>query len=394
MKPPKKLIDSKEVTYCLCRRPYRKSDGAMIGCDGPCKDWYHFKCIKIPNSFISRATWYCQQCYLIVTDDQVCFCGSGWKANAELLQCKGKCEKWFHLQCLKLEVALSDKDETWRKICQNWECSLCAKSELQKNVSHSKTFVKKKSKFAPNKIHQSSSNFDLKNKNISGSFKMSQIIVAEILDKLLNELCISNNNTIEESQTNDAITNGRLRISPTSKLFESVNSLLDYTTKTKRIVIPPKRFLDEGNSISIPFETAKSPGKTGISITSNLQNKEKIYCICQKPYTKSDSAMIGCDGPCGEWFHFKCIGIPDHFVSRAKWFCKDCFYSVTGTGEACICGGIWRPDQELLQCQGECQIWYHPQCKKLDTEFSTKLGTWKRFSKTWKCNLCSKTNTA
>lgn len=32
--------------HCLCKKPYRFEDGAMIQCNG-CKKWYHFTCLKL-----------------------------------------------------------------------------------------------------------------------------------------------------------------------------------------------------------------------------------------------------------------------------------------------------------------------------------------------------------
>ena len=226
--------------------------------------------------------------------------------------------------------------------------------------------------------------------------KISLSIVTEILDDVLDKLTnLCSHKIVQTTHESPAVsTPGRIRISPTSKMFKSVSSLLDQDTKSKRIVIPPKRFLDEGDSISIPSGKEKGRLESDTVMKGNPKKMEKVYCICRKAYTKSDHSMIGCDGPCGEWFHFNCIGIPDHFISRAAWYCKKCFTEMTGTGEACVCGGGWRADQELLRCQGECRIWYHPQCKKVDTEYCSKLGTWKKFSKTWKCDMCLEQDTA
>lgn len=34
------------ATHCICQKPYRFKDGAMIQCD-ECKGWYHFRCINM-----------------------------------------------------------------------------------------------------------------------------------------------------------------------------------------------------------------------------------------------------------------------------------------------------------------------------------------------------------
>merc|ERR1719186_2002465 len=54
--PTKKQYSHKEEVYCVCKSRYR-SDRPMIGCDGPCKDWYHFNCVGIPKDFRSIAEW-------------------------------------------------------------------------------------------------------------------------------------------------------------------------------------------------------------------------------------------------------------------------------------------------------------------------------------------------
>merc|ERR1712098_780438 len=76
-------------------------------------------------------------------------------------------------------------------------------------------------------------------------------------------------------------------------------------------------------------------------------------------------------------------------ISRANWFCQQCFVIITGK-EVCVCGSGWKPNEELLQCKGDCSIWYHPSCQGLDTEYSEKLGTWKKFTKSWRCKFCTK----
>ena len=56
--------------------------------------------------------------------------------------------------------------------------------------------------------------------------------------------------------------------------------------------------------------------------------KEKVYCKCKSSYN-SKQPMIGCDGPCEDWFHFGCVGIPQNFRSIADWYCQTCFYLLT-----------------------------------------------------------------
>ena len=387
--PPKKFLENEEKTYCICKKPYKKSHGSMIGCDGPCENWFHFKCLKISDDFISRANWFCKQCFVVVTGKEACICGSGWKPNEELLQCTGDCRIWFHPRCQGLDTEYTAKLGTWKKFSKSWKCKFCTKQTISKQDSTPVKSSPQKKLKAMQSIRKKVKY--VKTKIIPDSKETSLSIVKIILGEVLQNLEHSSNKTIVQRSV---ATPDRIRISPTSKMFKSVTSLLDCDTKSKRIVMPPKRFLDGRDSISTL--STKHQGHTELqqSTRSSLCNTEKVYCICRKPYAKSDPPMIGCDGPCKEWFHFPCIGIPDHFISRAAWYCKTCFTEMTGTGEACVCGGRWRPDQELLRCQGECKIWYHPQCKNVDTEFCNKLGTWKKFSKSWKCDLCMKSSTA
>ena len=53
----------------------------------------------------------------------------------------------------------------------------------------------------------------------------------------------------------------------------------------------------------------------------------KLYCKCKCPDSKDD--MIACDGPCQDWYHFECVGIPDNFRSIAMWYCEECFLKQT-----------------------------------------------------------------
>ena len=56
--------------------------------------------------------------------------------------------------------------------------------------------------------------------------------------------------------------------------------------------------------------------------------KDKLYCKCRSLHNKNQP-MIGCDGPCEDWYHFSCVGIPQNFRSIADWYCETCFYKLT-----------------------------------------------------------------
>lgn len=47
----------------------------------------------------------------------------------------------------------------------------------------------------------------------------------------------------------------------------------------------------------------------------------EAYCICRKP--DDHTLMIGCDGPCEDWFHVRCVSM-DSVKAKliSKWYCK------------------------------------------------------------------------
>ena len=51
------------------------------------------------------------------------------------------------------------------------------------------------------------------------------------------------------------------------------------------------------------------------------EDDNEIYCICRKP--DDHTLMIGCDGPCEDWYHVRCVGM-DAAKSKLiqKWYCK------------------------------------------------------------------------
>lgn len=57
----------------------------------------------------------------------------------------------------------------------------------------------------------------------------------------------------------------------------------------------------------------------------NLQpsgEKQKLYCICKKPYY---GAMIECENPnCtkGQWFHYSCVQITEGKEPKTEWYCS------------------------------------------------------------------------
>ena len=53
--------------------------------------------------------------------------------------------------------------------------------------------------------------------------------------------------------------------------------------------------------------------------------KSVKYCVCQRPYQRSDGPMVACDGGCSQWFHFSCLGfLPHHTLPPGPWNCETC----------------------------------------------------------------------
>lgn len=62
--PRKNGIDGEEV-FCICKRP--DNGELMVGCDG-CDDWFHFRCLKIPETYKNLVySFYCPYCQAGVT---------------------------------------------------------------------------------------------------------------------------------------------------------------------------------------------------------------------------------------------------------------------------------------------------------------------------------------
>eukprot|EP00090_Calanus_glacialis_P022857 TRINITY_DN35198_c0_g1_i2.p1 TRINITY_DN35198_c0_g1~~TRINITY_DN35198_c0_g1_i2.p1 ORF type:complete len:436 (-),score=144.34 TRINITY_DN35198_c0_g1_i2:166-1473(-) len=112
----------------------------------------------------------------------------------------------------------------------------------------------------------------------------------------------------------------------------------------------------------------KKPKLTPTKKQSCSNSEEEVYCVCKSDY-RADKPMIGCDGPCEDWYHFNCVGIPQDFRSIAEWYCEGCFLTITGgTRNVCLCGGTFEPAHELIRCRGRCRRLYHPGCLGLDNE--------------------------
>ncbi|KAF1827586.1 uncharacterized protein K489DRAFT_375699 [Dissoconium aciculare CBS 342.82] len=57
--------------------------------------------------------------------------------------------------------------------------------------------------------------------------------------------------------------------------------------------------------------------------SANSDNDGDVYCICRRP--DNGTFMIGCDGTCDDWFHGKCVGIPEANKNLIdKYICPNC----------------------------------------------------------------------
>jgi len=130
----------------------------------------------------------------------------------------------------------------------------------------------------------------------------------------------------------------------------------------------------------------KKPKLTPTKKQSVSQEEETLYCVCKADY-RADKPMIGCDGPCEDWYHFNCVGIPQDFRSIAEWYCEGCFLSITGgTRSVCLCGGKFEPAHELIRCRGRCRRLYHPGCLGLDNE--DMVARWDKEGR-GQCGFCN-----
>ena len=72
-----------------CRCCSSQTEDHMIGCDGPCAGWFHYDCVGISDTFSSRASWYCETCFLQLSGGgvEVCLCREWWQPEHELVRC-------------------------------------------------------------------------------------------------------------------------------------------------------------------------------------------------------------------------------------------------------------------------------------------------------------------
>lgn len=72
----------------------------------------------------------------------------------------------------------------------------------------------------------------------------------------------------------------------------------------------------------------------------NLDSEKETYCICNQEYIDGEF-MLKCDGPCGDWFHPKCLNLtPEQEaiyreVEDSPFYCHACI----GSKNICSNGG-------------------------------------------------------
>lgn len=76
-------------------------------------------------------------------------------------------------------------------------------------------------------------------------------------------------------------------------------------------------------------------------------DSNEVFCICRKP--DDHRVMIGCDGPCDDWFHLNCVGMTEAKTKLVqKWFCPNC----TEQGNATL----WKRMCRLPGCENPARL--------------------------------------
>ena len=76
-------------------------------------------------------------------------------------------------------------------------------------------------------------------------------------------------------------------------------------------------------------------------------DSNEVFCICRKP--DDHRVMIGCEGPCDDWFHLNCVGMTEAKTKLVqKWFCPNC----TEQGHATL----WKRMCRLPGCENPARL--------------------------------------
>lgn len=134
----------------------------------------------------------------------------------------------------------------------------------------------------------------------------------------------------------------------------------------------PSTASGKGSKPPAPTKKAKSSksavskkstvGDDGSEADSDASDTE-LYCICRKP--DDHTWMIGCDGPCGDWFHGKCVNMQKENQTLVdKYICPNCEAAGKGVttwkpmcrAEGCRKPAILKKGKESKYCSRECGL--------------------------------------
>ncbi|RUS79321.1 hypothetical protein EGW08_012906 [Elysia chlorotica] len=157
------------------------------------------------------------------------------------------------------------------------------------------------------------------------------------------------------------------------------NSLVSGASPSEPSASTPKA--GSGRKLPIPLVDTKSNSRkrkqkiisTGIK---GLNPKERLYCVCKKPYDDS-KFYIGCD-LCSNWFHGACVGISEggaKFID--SYICEDCRKQQENTSEElyCLCRTPYDENQFYIGCD-RCQDWFHGRCVGISESEADKLDVY------------------
>ena len=113
---------------------------------------------------------------------------------------------------------------------------------------------------------------------------------------------------------------------------------LEPTTKRSETPASRKPALKTGSSMGTPLNSSPAPStrsqsadpdddpygeEEDVDEDEDVEGSGDVYCICRKP--DNGTFMIGCDGTCDDWFHGKCVGIPEKDKNLIdKYVCPAC----------------------------------------------------------------------
>ncbi len=116
-------------------------------------------------------------------------------------------------------------------------------------------------------------------------------------------------------------------VRPAAKKRKLDSESIDGTLSAQRNGTPASRRTSNTPAPRNRKQSSVTPA--GSSSVANVPEDEEgseeedteAYCICRKP--DDHTLMIGCDGPCEDWFHVRCVSM-DSVKAKLifKWYCK------------------------------------------------------------------------